>query len=725
MADAKINCPKCGGHVAFPVEMAGTEGSCPHCGENILLPKAKSGLAWIAVIVVIAVIGCGVAIAMLLHANHGHSVSNAPTHLSPFEAWLEKAASGDSDAMLQVGQIYLNGNGVPTNTDEGMKWIQKAATGGNPKAMTIMGDSIFDAASRSFQTAHAKDSFDPATGLPTSFLTVSNIPEECFTWYRRAAELGETNAMWQLVRDLNLGVTVAPTGTTIDPATGLPMLAAVIDPATGLPMPLPTKETIRWLRKLVETGDTDAMIQLGSVFIHGYNTDTNVDEGVKLFEKAGSAGNLGAYCTLAHMYETGDGVTKDSFQAVNWYEKAADKDYTFAQIDLANLLRKNDMIKDLEKSFQLSLKVAQKSLADTNSIEQRCIQDEYVYVGKAYDKGLGVAVDKFEAVKWYEKAAEAGKPEAQWRLGVKYDLGDGVLKDKQKALHWYLKAAEQNEIGLLAKYMGDVSGVAESQRNLGYMYQSGEGVSKDAQEAFKWFLKAAKNGSDAAQFEVAEAYNSGVGVLQDKQEAFNWYQKAANGGYKPAQIKLAQFYLGQVNSPANSPENRIAAHVWLNLAAAQGYEDATQLRTSLVRKMSPKEIAEAQRQAKDYSAGTSLITNTVPVLGALAFDTPTVSAPDISDTPVFEVLNVTAKPTEQNEMWWRYGYRLTVRNNGQNTEGQWFHIQFLDAQGYVIDTTTTDRTAIRPGTAVVITGETLLQLPGAARVAKLKATWNP
>src|ERR1035437_2125964 len=132
MADAKTNCPKCGGHVAFPVEMAGTEGSCPHCGEIILLPKAKSALAWIAIIVVIAVIGCGAAIAMMYHSKRGQSASNASVNLSPIEAQQENAAKGDPDAMLQLGQIYLNGRGVSTNTDEGMKWVQKAATAGNP-----------------------------------------------------------------------------------------------------------------------------------------------------------------------------------------------------------------------------------------------------------------------------------------------------------------------------------------------------------------------------------------------------------------------------------------------------------------------------------------------------------------------------------------------------------------------------------------------------------------
>jgi TPR repeat protein len=720
MADAITNCQKCGGNIAFPKELAGKEASCPHCNENILLPKSKHTAVWAIAGVVAIGISCFGAVFVSQHKSKPIKSQPQPissiayTNLS-LDALQAKATSGDIKAQVILGWRYYDGEGVATNQTEATNWWSKAAEQGDTSAMTSIGDAIFDAASQSFQNAHAKDNIDPATGLPTSYLSITNIPEECFNWYRKAAELGDTNAMWQLVRNLNLGASFLVGGAT--------------DPATGLPMPQPNKETIRWLRKLTETSDTEAMIQLGSIYIHGYNVETNLDEGIKLFEKSGELGNLSAYSTLAQLYETGDGVPKDIYQAIGWYKKAASKDDSDAELALAKLYNNNEMVKDLEQSFKWYLTLAQKSSTHTNygAIDWKTglppdyqIEDSLIPVAKAYDKGLGVTQDKDEALKWYMKAAEAGISEAQFRLGVKYDLGDGVLKDKQKALQWYLKAANKSGIEAILSI-----GVAESQRNIGYLYQSGDGVSKDAQQAFGWFLKAAGNGSSAAQFEVAEAYSSGVGILQDKQEAFNWYQKAANGGNKSAQIKLAQFYFGQVNSPANSPENRIAAHVWLNLAAAQGYEDATPLRNSLVKKMLPKEIAEAQREEKDFSAGTSLITNTMPALGALAFDAPAASTPDISDTPAFEVLNVTAKPTEQNDVWWRYGYRVTVRNNGQNSEGQWFHIQFLDAQGYVIDTATTDRTAISPGATEIITGETLLQLPGAARVAKLKATWNP
>lgn len=100
------------------------------------------------------------------------------------------------------------------------------------------------------------------------------------------------------------------------------------------------------------------------------------------------------------------------------------------------------------------------------------------------------------------------------------------------------------------------------------------------------------------------------------------------------------------------------------------------------------------------------------------------SLPATTEKPAFEVLNATAKATEQNDVWWRYGYRLTVRNNGIDNSRQFFEIQFLDADGYVLDTKT-EEAFIKPGTTEIITGETLVNLPGAARVVKLKAIWKP
>lgn len=44
-----------------------------------------------------------------------------------------------------------------------------------------------------------------------------------------------------------------------------------------------------------------------------------------------------------------------------------------------------------------------------------------------------------------------------------------------------------------------------------------------------------------------------------------------------------------------APQNLVQAHLWLSMAAAQGNEFAAQERDKVVMKMTPAQIAEAQR----------------------------------------------------------------------------------------------------------------------------------
>lgn len=46
----------------------------------------------------------------------------------------------------------------------------------------------------------------------------------------------------------------------------------------------------------------------------------------------------------------------------------------------------------------------------------------------------------------------------------------------------------------------------------------------------------------------------------------------------------------------------ITAHKWFNLAAMQGSLEARAYRAELANEMSPEEVAEAQRQAREYLA---------------------------------------------------------------------------------------------------------------------------
>ncbi|PLK27395.1 hypothetical protein [Novosphingobium sp. TH158] len=69
----------------------------------------------------------------------------------------------------------------------------------------------------------------------------------------------------------------------------------------------------------------------------------------------------------------------------------------------------------------------------------------------------------------------------------------------------------------------------------------------------------------------------------------------------------AYFDLGVAYSTGShgAPCDLIEAHKWFNLAAVAGYDDAAQCRADVADEMTAREIAEAQRRAREWIAATS------------------------------------------------------------------------------------------------------------------------
>jgi TPR repeat protein len=156
-------------------------------------------------------------------------------------------------------------------------------------------------------------------------------------------------------------------------------------------------------------------------------------------------------------------------------------------------------------------------------------------------------------------------------------------------------------------------GDAKAQSALGLMYTNGEGVQKDYAEAAKWYRKAADQGYARAQSALGYLYANGSGAPQDYAEARKWYDKAAEQGDFPAQFWLGLgYWAGQ-----QMPKDYVLAHMWLNLAATHSRADfaeyadmadllgeqvksAADMRDELAAKMTPDQIAEAQRLAREW-----------------------------------------------------------------------------------------------------------------------------
>jgi uncharacterized protein len=90
------------------------------------------------------------------------------------------------------------------------------------------------------------------------------------------------------------------------------------------------------------------------------------------------------------------------------------------------------------------------------------------------------------------------------------------------------------------------------------------------------------------------------GKPQDFVQAVNWFSKAAEQGNPYAQANLSWLYAnGQ-----GVEQNDTKALIWSMLAAARGEDDATRelalkVRDSLTARMTPPQIAEAQRIAHE------------------------------------------------------------------------------------------------------------------------------
>jgi hypothetical protein len=82
----------------------------------------------------------------------------------------------------------------------------------------------------------------------------------------------------------------------------------------------------------------------------------------------------------------------------------------------------------------------------------------------------------------------------------------------------------------------------------------------------------------------------------DYVEAAKWYRAAAAQGLEEAQFMLGLMY----RDGDGVAQNYVLGHMWMNLAGTRGYQDAQQERDKLARYMTPDQIAEAQRLAREW-----------------------------------------------------------------------------------------------------------------------------
>ena len=93
-------------------------------------------------------------------------------------------------------------------------------------------------------------------------------------------------------------------------------------------------EAFRWFRKAAEMGNTNAYSILGLMYQNGDGVAQNYAEAVKWYRMAAEQGYAKAQSNLGLMYNGGTGVTQNYSEAAKWFRKAAEQEDAVGQYSL-------------------------------------------------------------------------------------------------------------------------------------------------------------------------------------------------------------------------------------------------------------------------------------------------------------------------------------------------------------------------------------------------------
>jgi uncharacterized protein len=274
-------------------------------------------------------------------------------------------------------------------------------------------------------------------------------------------------------------------------------------------------EALKALQHAADAGSVEASHRLGLIFAEGKaGIPRNDQRAAELFEKAANAGHLRAEINLGILYLRGQGVTRDLVKARAWLEKAAANDDPDALYALGRAMETSEgsALADSVRAADLYRRAAEKG----NALAA-------LRYGLALSDGLGVKRDPAAALRWLIQAQENGVPEAALALG---DMAARIPASRDKATNskvlqlavgWYEVAAQ--------------AGVPSAQFKLANAYLAGAGVERDPSQVRSWYLRAAQQGLPEAQHALGILLIAGGAAgPADPVEGYKWLLLADQAG---------------------------------------------------------------------------------------------------------------------------------------------------------------------------------------------------
>ncbi|KAF9168685.1 hypothetical protein DFQ26_002585 [Actinomortierella ambigua] len=368
--------------------------------------------------------------------------------------WIRKSAEqGNSDAQVQLGEMYQYGRGLDQSHTEALAWYRRSAALANATAERKLGHMYeygfgvgidFATAASWYRKAadrgdaegqdHLGKLYHYGKGVEQSF-------EDALAWYRRAVDQGYS-----------------------------PTQVSIAHLYSGSLMDKPNDaEAIAWRHKAIRQYDSVAQYYLGWMYNGGFWVEQDRVEAVAWFRKSASHGYAEAELSLGRAYMGGLGVEQSDVEAAEWYFKAASHGHSEAQRyvvwmhEIGMVFQQNDKLAfewcaasahqgdeyaifELGSMYELGIGVKRdekKALVLMRKSEQ-LFPAAHLHLRWLTSSDYRSPESDLDAIALYREGAANGYAVAQYNLGRMYEKGRGVPMDRNQAMEWYRKAAEQD-----------------------------------------------------------------------------------------------------------------------------------------------------------------------------------------------------------------------------------------------------------------------------------------
>lgn len=423
------------------------------------------------------------------------------------ELFRQAAAKGSVEAMNRLAAHYASGYGVKKSPAEEFAWIRRAAEAGDAKAWLKVGDAL---------RFGSKGQTADGPGAIAAF--------------ERAAAGGEASALSFIATMHEYGQ-----GVPKDPDQAIAALERAIaaggknhekNIASLYEQKKDAANALLWRRKAWEAGDRSSGLKVAMLL-----SETDRPASTELYRQLAEAGEDTAQYTYAARLEE-DG---DLAGAMVWFRKVAANPQSLMRLYSARRVREHDEETAAAPGTDLHFRKLARAgdLAAAMTYAERVFRkdkDEAMgWVRFAADKKHPAAMrvvavelasrDLAGAVKLLQEAAEAGDPEAKFRLGGVYFQGKGAPRDPARGLALMTEAAELN--------------FAPAQFEVGRALVNGMPgqLAVDVPRGLQMIRRAAEANLPTACALMGEAYERGLpGFPADAKAALVWYQKARKLG---------------------------------------------------------------------------------------------------------------------------------------------------------------------------------------------------